>query len=277
MAQSQPSGALTSQSRASSRRPVALVTGASSGIGRELARVLASRNTDLILVARSQPELESLAAELRAEHAVEAWVIPADLGDRAAPARLVGEVNDRGLTLEILVNNAGFGAAGRFDNANLERQLQMIQVNVTALTELTGLVLSGMVRRGSGRIMNVASTAAFQPGPLMAVYYASKAFVLSFTQAVAEEVRDTGVTLTALCPGPTRTDFATVADMQGTRLFNSPLTMDARTVAEYGYRAMMRGDRVAIPGFFNRLGAFATRLAPRTLVTRLARMAQEHR
>ncbi len=134
-----------------------------------------------------------------------------------------------------------------------------------------------MIRRGHGRIMNVASTAAFQPGPLMAVYYASKAYVLSFTQAVAEELRDSGVTVTALCPGPTHTKFAAVADMRTSRLFNSAFVMSARDVAEFGYRAMMSGRRVAIPGFINRLGAFATRLAPRRLVTKIARHAQEHR
>ncbi len=263
--------------RSTSRRPNALVTGASGGIGLELARILAREDHDLFLVARSVPELERLATELREQFGVTVEVIRSDLSDLAAVPQLFEAVAQRGAEINVLINNAGFGLAGRFDQTDGGRELEMIQVNIAALTELTKLFLPGMITRGSGRIMNVASTAAFQPGPLMAVYYATKAYVLSFTQAVAEEVRDTGVTLTALCPGPTHTGFANVANMQGTRLFNSPLTMGARGVAEYGYRAMMRGERVAIPGVFNRLGAFATRLAPRRLLTKLARLAQENR
>lgn len=273
----QPQLPVQAAARSRSRRPSALVTGASGGIGLELARILAREGHDLFLVARSLPELERFAVELRDQYGITAEAIRADLGDPAAPTELFDAIADRGVAIEILINNAGFGLAGRFDETDGRRELEMIQVNVAALTELTKLFLPGMVQRGTGRIMNVASTAAFQPGPLMAVYYATKAYVLSFTQAVAEEVRDSGVTLTALCPGPTHTGFANIANMQGTRLFNSPLTMGARAVAEYGYRAMMRGDRVAIPGAFNRLGAFATRLAPRRLLTKLARLAQENR
>ncbi|MGI8546210.1 MAG: SDR family NAD(P)-dependent oxidoreductase [Gemmatimonadaceae bacterium] len=263
--------------RPTSWRTSALVTGASGGIGLELARILAREGHDLVLVARSLPELEWLAAELREQFGGTVEVIRSDLNEPAAVPQLFEAVAQRGVRIDLLINNAGFGLAGRFDQTDGRRELEMIQVNVAALTELTKLFLPGMITRGNGRIMNVASTAAFQPGPLMAVYYATKAYVLSFTQAVAEEVRDTGVTLTALCPGPTHTGFANVANMQGTRLFNSPLTMGARAVAEYGYRAMMRGERVAIPGVFNRLGAFATRLAPRRLLTKLARLAQENR
>ncbi len=263
--------------RASAHRPTALITGASGGIGLELAHILAREGYDLILVARSLPALQTLASELSALHGISAEALGVDLGEADGPARLYQSVSERGLKIDTLINNAGFGLAGRFDQTNGARELEMIQVNVAALTELTKLFLPGMIGRRRGQIMNVASTAAFQPGPLMAVYYATKAYVLSFTQAVAEELRDTGVTLTALCPGPTHTGFANVAGMQGTRLFNSPLTMGASAVAEYGYRAMVRGERVAIPGVFNRLGAFATRLAPRRLLTKLARLAQENR
>lgn len=273
----QPQLLAQTQLRSSTGRPTALVTGASGGIGLALARILAREGYDLVLVARSLPELERIAGELSARYGMVADAIHADLTDPTAPRALFDDVARRGVTVEILVNNAGFGLAGRFDQTDGTRELAMIQVNVAALTELTKLFLPGMIQRGHGRIMNVASTAAFQPGPLMAVYYATKAYVLSFTQAVAEELRDTGVTLTALCPGPTYTGFANVANMQGTRLFNSPLTMAATAVAEYGYRAMIRGDRVAIPGAFNRLGAFATRLAPRRVLTKLARLAQENR
>lgn len=260
-----------------SDRPVALVTGASGGIGLEFARILAREGHDLFLVARSFPALERIATELSAKYATTALAVRLDLTDPAASAQLFESLAQRGAAIDVLINNAGFGIAGRFDRTDGRREMEMIQVNVAALTELTKLFLPGMIQRGHGRIMNVASTAAFQPGPLMAVYYATKAYVLSFTQAVAEEVRDTGVTLTALCPGPTHTGFANIANMQGTRLFNSPLTMGAVPVAEYGYRAMMRGDRVAVPGAFNRLGVFATRLAPRRLLTKLARLAQENR
>lgn len=262
---------------AGASRPVALVTGASGGIGLELARVLAREGHDLVLVARSLAELERIGNELEQQYGVNSYAIQADLADPAAPARLFHDIGGRGIAVETLVNNAGFGLAGRFDQGDERRELEMVQVNIAALTHLTRLFLPEMVQRGHGRVMNVASTAAFQPGPLMAVYYATKAYVLSFTQALAEELRDSGVTLTTLCPGPTHTGFAAVAGMQGTRLFNSPLTMSATSVAEYGYRAMMRGDRVAIPGLINRLGAFATRFAPRQLLTRLARLAQEHR
>ncbi|MGI8510381.1 MAG: SDR family NAD(P)-dependent oxidoreductase [Gemmatimonadaceae bacterium] len=273
----QPQLLAQTEGRRPSSRPLAVATGASGGIGLELARILAREGYDLVLVARSLPELERIARELSANHNVGAEASQADLSDPAAPRQLFEAVSARGRAVDILINNAGFGLAGRFDQTDGTRELEMIQVNVAAVTELTKLFLPGMIQRGRGRIMNVASTAAFQPGPLMAVYYATKAYVLSFTQAVAEELRDTGVTLTALCPGPTHTGFAKIANMQGTRLFNSPLTMGARDVAEYGYRAMMRGHRVAIPGVFNRLGAFATRLAPRRVLTKLARLAQENR
>ena len=260
-----------------SSRPTALVTGATSGIGLELARVLAAHGHDLVLVARRARELGQVAAELERAHGARALSLPADLGDPLAPQRLFGALRERGLVLDILVNNAGFGLAGPFAEMDLRRALEMIQVNVAALTALTGLFLPGMIERRRGRIMNVASTAAFQPGPLMAVYYASKAYVLSFSEAVAEEVRDTGVTITALCPGPTRTAFAQIAEMRSSRLFSSAFVMSARDVAEFGYRAMMRGERVAIPGLLNRLVAFSTRLAPRRLATRLSRLAQENR
>lgn len=273
----QPQLPAETEVRSPTERPLALVTGASGGIGLELARIFAREGHDLVLVARSLPQLERIAAELSARYGVGAEVIQTDLSDPASPRQLFEGLSTRAVVVDVLINNAGFGLAGRFDQTDGTRELDMIQVNVAALTELTKLFLPGMIQRGHGRIMNVASTAAFQPGPLMAVYYATKAYVLSFTQAVAEEVRDTGVRLTALCPGPTHTGFANVADMQGTRLFNSPLTMGASEVAEYGYRAMMRGDRVAIPGVFNRLGAFATRLAPRRVLTKLARLAQENR
>jgi short-subunit dehydrogenase len=255
----------------------ALVTGASAGIGLELSRVLAAHGHDLVLVARRRDVLDRVAAELSGRHGVAVTVLPADLADPDAPVGIHRELRERGIAIDILVNNAGFGLRGTFAEMDEQRIGDMLQVNVSALTLLTRLFLPGMVQRGRGRVLQLASTAAFQPGPLMAEYYATKAYVLSFSQAIAEELRQSGVTITALCPGPTRTEFADVAGMQSSRLFGAAFVMTARDVAEYGYRAMMRGRRVAIPGVVNRLVAFSTRLAPRRLSTAVARMAQEHR
>jgi short-subunit dehydrogenase len=259
------------------RRQTALITGASHGIGLDLAHICAQHGHDLILAARSIDRLEVLAAELSAKHRVSAIAIATDLRDPAAPAALFNAIIAQQLQIDLLINNAGIGTADRFDQTDLRTELDMIAVNITALTALTKLCLRPMLTRGYGRIMNVASTAAFQPGPLMAVYYASKAYVLHFSEAIAEEFRHTPVTITALCPGPTHTNFANAANITATRLFTSPLVMRSTDVARVGYDAMMRGDRIAIPGIVNRLVAFSTRLAPRRVVTALSRMTQEHR
>jgi hypothetical protein len=247
----------------------ALVTGASYGIGRELALCCARGGFDLVLVARSSEKLRSLADEIAGRYAVKAQVVEADLADPAAPDRIVGQISSRGGEVGVLVNNAGFGANGPFSSLAVEVQREMLQVNVMALTHLTRLLLPGMLARRRGRILNVASTAAFQPGPLMAVYYASKAYVLSFSEALSEELRGTGVTVTALCPGPTASGFQARAAMQHARLFSRP-AMDTRRVAETGYGAMMGGKAVAVPGLLNRLLAQSVRLSPRFLVRRIA-------
>jgi short-subunit dehydrogenase len=257
-------------------RPVALVTGASAGIGKELARRFARGGHDLILTARRAGELHALAGELRAA-GVGARVVPADLSDPAAPRRLFDEVAAAGLTVDVLVNNAGFGVYGPFAAADPDRLLAMVRVNVLALTELTRLYIPGMVARGRGRVLNVASTAAFQPGPLMAGYYATKAYVLSLSEALAHELRGTGVTVTCLCPGPTRTEFASAAAAEGSKLFDSPNVADAAPVADAGYRATMRGQRLVIPGLLNRLGAFGARLMPRPLMLRVIERIQSRR
>jgi short-subunit dehydrogenase len=247
----------------------ALVTGASSGLGLELARLFAADGHDVVLVARRKPELDALAARLVAEHGVEAHVVPEDLADAAAPERLVAELGRRGLEIEFLVNNAGFGARGPFAELDLGRQLDMIQVNIAALTSLTRRLLPGMLARKSGRILNLGSTAGFQPGPGMAVYYATKAFVNSFTEALAFELRGTGVTATLSCPGATETEFGQVANNGKTKLFKAG-AMKAAPVANAAYRSMMAGRTTIVHGARNKFLIGGQRLVPRATVRAIA-------
>src|SRR5205814_8777046 len=219
--------------------------------------------------------LEAAAGQIERTHAWNFNVFASDLRRRETPEVIIDFHHNENIPIEILVNNADFGLGGEFAETELTRELEMIQVNIAALTHLTKLFLPAMIKRRSGRILNVASTAAFQPGPLMAVYYATKAYVLSFSEALAEELRDSGVTVTALCPGPTRTDFAAAAQVTNSRLFAAFGTADARDVAEYGFRAMMDGTRVAIPGFKNKIIAQAHRFSPRAVTAKVARLAQE--
>jgi len=253
------------------------VTGGSSGIGLELARCLAHDHYEIVIVARREAGLAAAAAELRTAGARGVTAIPADLSDPEAIERLLATLDASAFDVTTLVNNAGFGAAGAFADLPLATQLGMIQTNIAALTHLTHRLLPGMRLRHSGRILNVASTAAFQPGPFMAVYYASKAFVLSFSEALAEELRGSGVTVTTLCPGPTATGFAARARLGATRMFRRGVAMSAVTVAEAGYAAMLRGDRIVVPGAGNKLVAQANRLAPRGLMTRVMRRLNERR
>ena len=259
------------------QRPTALVTGGSGGIGLELAKVLARNGFDLVLVARRRDTLEAAAGQLEGKFDVRAHVFAADLRRREAPQEIFDFLQNENIPIEVLVNNAGFGLGGEFSETAVERELEMIQVNIVALTHLTKLFLAPMIKRKSGRVLNVASTAAFQPGPLMAVYYATKAYVLSFSEALAEELRNSEITVTALCPGPTDTDFADTAEMGESRLFNAFGIADAADVAKYGYDAMISGKRLAIPGIKNKILAQANRLAPRSLSARIARIAQESR
>ena len=258
-------------------RPTALVTGASGGIGLELARLFAKGGHDLILTARNETKLGELAQYLGGMYHGRVEIIAADLTDPDVPEAIMGEVATRGLTVDALVNNAGFGFRGTFQTMEPQRALDMIQVNITALTQLTRLALPGMVEKKRGRILNVASTAGFVPGPLMAVYYASKAYVLSFSEALRNELQGTGVTVTALCPGPTKTGFADAAGMGGSNLFETPGVMGAAPVAEAGYRGLMGGKTVVIPGLQNKTLIQAIRVSPRWMVTAIARWFQERR
>jgi len=253
------------------RRPLALVTGASSGIGADLARELARDGHDLVLAARRVEPMQALAQEL-AVHGAGSTVLAADLAQPGAAARLANEIAGRGLTVDVLINNAGLGANGRFDESEPARNAEMLQVNVVALTELTRLLLPGMVARRRGRVMLVASTAGFQPGPQMAVYCASKAYVLSLGEAIAYELRGTGVTVTTVCPGATATNFSHVAEAGSTGLFKSGLipVLTSAAVARKGYRALKAGRRVAIIGAVNKIVAVSGRLSPRFLALPLA-------
>jgi len=254
----------------------ALVTGASGGIGLELARLFAADGHGLVLVARSSDKLSALAEELSGKHNVNARVLPADLARAEAPREIFEELRREGVSVDALVNNAGIGSYGLFAETDAKTELDLLQINVVALTHLTKLFLPALIARRRGYVLNVASTAAFQPGPLMAVYYASKAYVLSFSEALANECRGTGVRVSALCPGPTETGFVAAAGMEESKLFDRG-AMNARDVAEAGYRGMLDGKTVVIPGFRNALVARAVGFMPRGLVTKVVRGIQERR
>jgi short-subunit dehydrogenase len=241
----------------------ALVTGASAGLGAEFAKLCAAGGYDVVLVARSAERLAELAAGLAKTYGVQARPLVADLANPEAPSEIFGQLS--GTPVDILINNAGFGVRGPFAETEWARESSLMQVNMVALAHLTKLFLPEMVRRRSGRILNLASTAAFVPGPFMALYYASKAFVLSFSEALANEVESTGVTVTALCPGPTRTEFAQAAGITDSDLFHGP-TMGAPEVARIGYDAMMAGKSSVIAGARNRWMIRGTRLVPRSFV-----------
>lgn len=254
-------------------RPLAVITGASSGIGLELARLAAADGYDLLLTARRADLLDGIAGEIASRYRVTPVVHVADLADPTAVDALVATI-DR--PVAVLINNAGFGDYGPFADADADRIAAMIQVNVTALTLLTRALLPGMIEHGAGRIMNVASIAGFLSGPLMAVYYATKNYVLAFSEAIGEEVAGTGVTVTALCPGPVATGFQDAAGMHRSKLKDATM-MDAATCAQVGWRGLMRGKRVVVPGFANRITTVGPRLLPRRFMTRAVARVQEPR
>jgi len=251
-----------------------LITGASSGIGYELAKLFARNHHNLVLVARSADKLAQISTELQA-YGVTVKTMTLDLATPLASKFLFDRLQSENIPIDILVNNAAFGAYGEFAQMPEEVILGQIHLNVTALTELTSLFLPPMLQRRSGRIMNVASTAAFQPGPLMAVYYATKAFVLSFSEAIANELHGSGVTVTCFCPGATHTGFAQRAGMENSRLFKQVGAMSAEKVARDGYRALMEGRTVAISGTRNWIVAESVRFAPRKMVTAISRWVAE--
>lgn len=255
-------------------RKTALITGASFGIGAEFARIFAREGYNLVLVARTADKLRQIASELEKAHGTRSLILAADLTDPGAPAYVIDQTTRADIQVDVLVNNAGFGQYGFFAQNDLEECLRQIQLNVTTLTHLTRLYLPGMIERKSGGILNVASTAAFQPGPLMAVYFATKSYVLLLSEALANELNGTGVSVTCLCPGATATEFHKRANATGMRLLKFG-SINAQTVAEDGYRAFVAGRPVVISGFKNWLLAQSVRFSPRQLVTAIARKTQE--
>lgn len=253
----------------------ALITGSSNGIGYELAKVHAEKGDDLVLVARNKSKLDELKNELEEKYNIKVYTIGKDLSLPDAAKEVYDELKMKNISIDYLINNAGFGDFGFFADSDWKRQVQMINLNVTALVHFTWLCLPDMIKRGSGKIMNVASTASFQPGPTMSVYFASKAFVLSFSEAVNNEVSDKGITVTALCPGATHSGFQAAAAMLDSKLFVGNHFPSSREVAEYGYKAMMKGKTVAIHGLKNTILANSVRFIPRSLAVKAARKIQE--
>ena len=258
--------------------PTALITGASSGIGLELASLAARDRHDLVLVSRNRERLESVGRGLADQYGVKVSIVAKDLADPSSAAELEADLSGRGIAVDVLVNNAGFGVYGFFAETPIQDEMAMIEVNVSAVTRLTKVFLRGMLERRRGWILNVASTAAFQPGPIMAVYYATKAYVLSFSEALASETEGTGVTVTTLCPGTTRTEFQKRAGFKPVPLLRSPfMSGSAGEVARAGWEGMKDGKRLVVPGLFNKVAVQAERVTPRRLVTALVKRLQQSR
>ncbi len=252
----------------------ALITGASGGTGAELAKLFAADGHNLVLVARSENKLKELAARLEQQYKIVVHVLAKDLGNYHAAKEIADWCSSNKVTIDYLVNNAGFGDFGFFHESDWAKQEQMINLNITTLTYLTRLFLPGMVERKNGRILNVASAAAFQPGPTMSVYYATKAYVLHFSEAIANELEGTGVTVTALCPGAFESGFQAAAAMEESKLVKGKKLPSSLEIATYGYRQMLKGTRVAIPGLMNKIMANSIRFTPRGLVLKIVRAMQ---
>jgi uncharacterized protein len=255
----------------------ALITGASNGIGLELAKIFASKGTNLIIVSRNVIELTKLRMELSEKYKIYVEEIEKDLSVPGAAQQVYDEVKSLDFDVDYLINNAGFGDYGFFHQCDWDKQERMINLNILALTQLTRLFLPDMIKRKSGKILNVASTAAFQPGPLMSVYYASKAYVLSFSEAIANELEGTGVTVTALCPGPTKSGFQKASNVEHSKYINATSIPTAKKVAEYAYKTMMKGKRVAVHGLMNKELTFLSPRSPRKFILKMVRKMNEGR
>ncbi len=253
----------------------ALITGASNGIGLELAKIHASKGDNLVLVARNKSKLDELKAALETQYNVKVYTIGKDLAAPNAAQEVYDETTHQKIQIDYLINNAGFGDFGMFVATDWNKELQMINLNITTLTQFTKLYLQDMVKRKSGKIMNVASTAAFQSGPTMAVYYATKAYVLSFSEAIDNEVSEHGISVTTLCPGATESGFQAAAAMEESALVKGRKLPTSKEVAEYGYTSMMKGKTVAIHGFMNWIMANSVRFTPRALVVKITRKMQD--
>ncbi|RCJ32029.1 short-chain dehydrogenase [Nostoc minutum NIES-26] len=253
------------------REKTALITGASGGIGYELAKLFARDGYNLVLVARSEEKLTQIAKEFSEKSGIKVEIIVKDLSLATTPAEIFTKLQQAAIKIDVLVNNAGFGSYGFFHETDLKTELEMLQVNVVSLTHLTKLFLKDMVEQGYGKILNVSSGAAFQPGPLLAVYFATKAYVLSFSEAIANELEGTGVTVTVVCPGTTASGFQQRAAMEESKLVTSQNVMDAETVAKISYQGLMSNKTVVVPGIKNKLLAEAVRFTPRKMVVKIAR------
>jgi uncharacterized protein len=257
---------LLNKSLKMSLKSFTLITGASGGIGYELAKLAAADGRNLVLVARSANKLDQLAKEIREIYKSEVIVIAVDLSDEAGVNTLVSEITRSEIHVDVLINNSGFGDFGDFARAELNKNMEMIRLNIGALTHLTHFVLQGMLAAGQGKVMNVASTAAFMPGPGMAVYYASKAYVLSFSEALTRELKGSGITVTTLCPGPTESGFAAAAGLGKTLMHRMISPATSKQVAVAGYKAMLKGKAIEIPGFINKMSSLTPNFTPRSLV-----------
>jgi short-subunit dehydrogenase len=255
----------------------ALITGATSGIGYELAYIHANQGGNVVLVARSKDKLEQIKKDLENKYKIDVYIIEKDLSIKDSAKDVFDELIKNNITIDYLINNAGFGDYGFFNDSDWGKLERMINLNITALTQLTKLFLKDMIKRRDGKIMNVASTAAFQSGPTMAVYYATKAYVLSFSEAINNEVKNSGVTVTTLCPGATQSGFQEAASLQESRLVKGRKLPTSKEVAEYGYNAMLKGKSVAIHGIVNYLMANSVRFFPRSAVVKITRFIQDKR
>jgi len=247
-----------------------LITGASSGLGMELAKLFAADGADLVLVARREDRLNELAEKLRSDHGIQVYVLPKDLSKKSAPEEIFSQLEKENIQIDVVVNNAGFGNKGHIADLDIDLQLDMIQVNLVALTHLTRLFIPGIIERGYGGILNVGSLAGFQPGPNLAVYFATKAYVLSFTEALAEEISNPNIKITCLAPGPVKTEFGEKSDLEDSLLFKVSL-MEMEPVVKAGYSGFRKGQTIVIPGLKQQIVPFLNRFTPRLLVRKIAK------